>query len=57
MHQAFRVHALADASLPQQIDHALFQHAGTDAREDVIGVFAFDDDVGDAGTLQQLAEQ
>ncbi len=57
MDQAFGVHALTDARFTQQVGHALFQDTGADARKDVIGVLALDDDVVDAGTLQQLTQQ
>ncbi len=57
MNQALGVHALTDACLAQQIDHALLKHACADARKDVVGFFALDDHVVDAGALQQLAQQ
>lgn len=40
MHQAFGVHASADAGLAQQVDHALFQHTGADAALHVVGALA-----------------
>ncbi|MNF67190.1 hypothetical protein D3C84_489960 [compost metagenome] len=57
MHQPFGVHALADPGLAQQVDHALFQDAGADSLLYVVRCLAFDDHGGDAGVVQQLAEQ
>ncbi len=57
MDHALCVHAFTDARFTQQVGHTLFQNACADARKDVIGVLALDDDVVDAGTLQQLAQQ
>lgn len=57
MHQAFGVHALAHAGLAQQVDHALFQHPGTDAALHVIGALALKNQGLDTGVVQQLAEQ
>ncbi|MOA03457.1 hypothetical protein D3C78_1229660 [compost metagenome] len=54
--QTLGVHARGDASLAQQIDHALLEHPGTNAAEDVVGSLAFDDQGLDAGVMQQLAE-
>ena len=55
--QAFAIHARGHAGLAQQVDHTLFEHAGADAAEHVVGTLAFEDDVVDAGVVQQLAEQ
>ncbi|MCY1407277.1 hypothetical protein D9M71_225730 [compost metagenome] len=57
MHQAFGIHAFADAGLAEHVDSALLQHAGADAAEHVIGGLALDDDVVDTGLVQQLAKQ
>ncbi|MCY1302951.1 hypothetical protein D9M70_526370 [compost metagenome] len=57
VHQAFMVHARADVGFAQQVDHALFQHPGANAAEDVVRALAFDDDVVDSSLVQQLAEE
>ncbi len=57
MGQAFGVHALANPGLAQQFDHALLQHSGADAAQDVFRGLAFEDDSVDPGVVQQLAEQ
>jgi hypothetical protein len=55
--QAFGVHALANPGLAQQLHHALFEHAGADAAEDVVGRLPFQDHSVDPSVVQQLAEQ
>ncbi len=45
------------AGFLQQVHGDLFEHAGTDAAEHVVGTALFDDDGVDAGCVQQLAEQ
>ena len=57
VHQAFGMHALADAGLVEQVDADLFEHAGADAGEHVVAGLAFEDDGVDAGLVEQLAEQ
>ena len=57
MNQALLIQPLADAGLVQEIDHALFEHAGTDARQHIVGAAPFEDDVVDAGARQELPEQ
>ncbi|CAM5201610.1 hypothetical protein BTHI11S_05895 [Bosea thiooxidans] len=57
MDQALAIEPLADAGFVQEIDHALLEHAGADARQDVVGAAPFDNDVVDAGARQQLPEQ
>ena len=57
MHQAFAVHARADAGLVQEIDGHLLDHAGADAAEHVLRRLPFQDDVVDAVLVQELAEQ
>ena len=53
----FAVHARADAGLVEQIDRDLLDHAGADAAEHVVAGVPLEDDVVDAGLVQQLAEQ
>jgi Holliday junction DNA helicase RuvA len=56
--QAFGVHARAPTpASSQQVDRHLLQHAGADAAEHVVGAALLDDDVVDAGLVQQGAEQ
>ncbi|MCY1179391.1 hypothetical protein D9M73_197880 [compost metagenome] len=57
MDQSLGVHALTHAGLTQQLYHALFKHAGADSTEYIIGGLTFENDVVDAGVVQQLAEQ
>src|SRR5262249_17171990 len=42
--QAFAAHPLAESGLIQQIDAALFEHAGANPRLDVFAGVAFEDD-------------
>ncbi|MNF99388.1 hypothetical protein D3C84_822810 [compost metagenome] len=55
--QAFGIHAFVDAGFAQQVNGALLEDTGTNAAEDVVRRLAFDDDVVDAGAMQQLTEQ
>ena len=55
--QAFGVQPRADAGFVQQVHRHLLQHAGADAAEHVVGAALLDDDVVDAGLVQQRAEQ
>ncbi|MNZ47052.1 hypothetical protein D3C78_647550 [compost metagenome] len=57
MHQALGIHARGDTGLAQHVDGALFQYAGADSAQHVLGGLAFEDDVVDAGLVQQLAQQ
>ena len=57
MHLAFLVQPLGDAGLAQQIDRALFEHAGADAAKYVVGALTLDDDVVDTRAGEQLAQQ
>ena len=57
VHQAFLVHARADAGLVHEVDADLLQDAGADARQHVVAGLAFENDGVDAGLVQQLAEQ
>ncbi|GAB3394199.1 hypothetical protein GCM10027514_39940 [Azotobacter armeniacus] len=57
MDQAHPVHAHGDDGLAHLIDHLLFEDAGTDAAEGVIGSLAFDNDIVDTGTMEQLPKQ
>jgi hypothetical protein len=57
MHQALAVHALGHAGLAHQVDKAVFQHAGADATQHVVGRMALQDHIVDAAAMQQLAQQ
>ena len=57
MHQAFAMRARAGADLIEQRHRALFEQAGADAAEHIVGRLAFQDDVVDAVAVQQLSEQ
>ena len=57
VHQTLCVHARADAGCVHQVDRALFEHAGADARQHVPAALTFDDDGGYAGAVQHLSEQ
>ena len=57
VHRAFGFHTLAHAGLGQQVDRDLFQDAGADAAQHVVAALTLDDDVVDAGFVQQLTEQ
>ncbi|MCY1556863.1 hypothetical protein D9M68_936600 [compost metagenome] len=57
VHRAFGLHALAHAGLGQQVHRDLLQDAGADAAQHIVAALALDDDVVDAGLVQQLAEQ
>jgi hypothetical protein len=54
---AFAVTRSADAGFAQQVHGDLLQDAGADAAQHVVAALALDDDVVDAGLVQQLAEQ
>ena len=54
VNEAFFIHSSTYACLPKQVNSALFKNACANAGEDVIGVFAFDDDVVDASVQQQV---
>jgi hypothetical protein len=57
VHDAILIHAGADPGFAQQIDRALFEHAGPDTPQNVLGRLPFEDDVVDSGLRQQLAQQ
>ena len=57
MDETFVIQAFADAGLVQEVDHALFEHASTDARQHIVGAAPFEDDVVDAGARQELPKQ
>jgi hypothetical protein len=57
MRESIRVHARADAGLVEQIHRNLFDDAGANATEHVIGGLPFQDYVADAPFVEQLAEQ
>ena len=54
--QPAALHARANAHRDQQIDRALFEHAGAYPFDDVIAAAVFDDDRVDAVQVQQLCE-
>ena len=56
MHQAFRVHACAHASVIEQVSRALLKHAGADAGLHVLLAALLDDDGVDAGFVEQLPQ-
>ncbi len=55
--QALGVHALAHAGAFQQVHRRLLEDAGADAAEHVVGAALLDDHGGDAGSVQQRAQQ
>jgi hypothetical protein len=57
VHLAFARDAFAHARLAQQVHGDLLEDAGADAPEHIVGALPLDDDVVDAGFVQQLAEQ
>jgi len=57
MDQPLAMQARGDADLVQEIDGALFEHAGANARQHIVAIHAFENDGVDAMTVQQLAEQ
>ena len=57
VHEAFAMHARADAGFVQQIDGHLLEHARTDPAEHVFAGLPLEHDRIDAGPVQQLAEQ
>jgi hypothetical protein len=57
MDQAFAVRALAGADLIEQCDGAFFEKAGPDAAKYIVRRLTLQDDVVDAASMQQLAEQ
>jgi hypothetical protein len=54
---AVAVHAVAHARLVHQVHGHLLQDAGADAAQHVVAGLPLQDDVVDAGLVQQLAEQ
>ena len=48
---------VADAGFVEQVDRGLLEHAGADAAQHVLAAAPLEDDVVDAGLVQQLAEQ
>ncbi len=57
MEDAFSIHAGVDAEVTEEIDRALFEHAGADAAEHVVGALAFEDHRVDPGFFQKPAER
>ena len=57
MHQPVAMQPLGDAGLFQQADRALLQHAGANARLDIVARPGFQDHAVDAVQLQQAGEQ
>ena len=57
VHRAFCLHPLAHTGLGQEVHRDLLQNASPDAAQHRVAALALDDDVVDAGLVQQLAEQ
>ncbi len=57
MHQPFAMGARAGANLIEQRNGAFLEQAGADAAKHILARLAFENDVVDAVTVQQLAEQ
>ena len=57
VHQPLGVQARAHAGFVEHRDGALFENAGANAAEHVLGRALLENDVVDAGALQQLPEQ
>lgn len=57
MDETFAIEPLRDAEIAQDVDGSLLQHTGADTRLDIGAVAGFEDDVVDAGFVQQLPEQ
>jgi hypothetical protein len=57
MHQAILMHVIADARFVEQVHGDLLDDAGADPTEHVFGGLPLEDDVVDALSVQQLAEQ
>ena len=57
MDEPCAIETLRHTEIAQNVDGSLLQHAGADARLDIGAVARFQDDVVDAGFMQQLAEQ
>ena len=57
MDQTFAMQPCGNADLVEQIDRALFEHAGANARQHIGAILAFDDDRIDTCGMQQLPEQ
>jgi len=55
--QALGMGTLGHAGLLKQVHGDLLQHTGTDAAEHVVAALALNDDVVNAGLVQQLTEQ
>src|SRR5689334_15748231 len=53
----FATHARAYAGLVEQVGRRLLEHAGSDAAQYVLAAASFQDDVVNAGAMQQLTEQ
>ena len=57
MRKAFSVQASVGAGSAHQLDGASLQHAGADAAKDIAFADPVEDDVVDAGSGQELAQQ
>src|SRR5262249_12485154 len=57
MDETIGMHARADTGFIQQIHRDLFDNAGAHAAEYVVGGLSLQDDIVDASTLQELAEE
>ena len=55
--QALAMHALAGTGFVDQVDPHLFDHARTNAAQDIVRRLPFEDDIVDAVPMQQLAKQ
>ena len=57
VHETLRAHALAQAGLVEEIDRALFEHAGADAAFAIRAAARLDDDRFDAVPREQMRQQ
>ncbi len=55
--QAFTAHASPDAGFVQKVDCCLLEHPGANPAQDIFAAATFQDDIVDAGLVQQLSEQ
>src|SRR5207237_1751824 len=57
VHEAFALHALADAGRLQQVDGALLEHAGADRRPDLLAAAQLEHHGVDSLQVQQVRKQ
>jgi hypothetical protein len=57
VHETLALHAVRDAGAAQQVDGALFENAGADAREHIVAAAALQHHGVDTRAMQQLGEQ